>query len=104
MTGRLLMTEDVCQRLGGVKPWTCPSGVSQRHIPDTTVGRLTRFPASRINAWIRSNTHAPVEVAEREQVQQLPRPRPPPPSENRAEQETRSVGEPSARSTSGSPA
>jgi predicted DNA-binding transcriptional regulator AlpA len=33
--------------------------VSQRRIPYTKVGRLTRFPEEHIEAWIRANTVAP---------------------------------------------
>ena len=34
--------------LGGVKPWTIRSWVTQRKIPYTKVGRLTRFPEAHI--------------------------------------------------------
>ena len=60
MSERLLTIEEVCHKLGGVKQWTIRSWVSQRRIPYTKVGRLTRFPESQINGWILSNTHAPV--------------------------------------------
>jgi excisionase family DNA binding protein len=59
---RLLTIEEVCDRLGGVKPWTIRSWVSQRRIPYTKVGRLTRFPETLIDAWIQANTHSPVPV------------------------------------------
>jgi len=45
--------------LGGVKPWTIRGWVSQRRIPYTKVGRLTRYPESLINEWIKSNTRIP---------------------------------------------
>ena len=60
MTERLLTIDEVCSKLGGVKPWTIRCWVSQRRIPFTKVGRLTRYPESEINEWIRSHTHAPV--------------------------------------------
>ena len=60
MSEKLLTIEEVCQKLGGVKVWTIRAWVSQRRIPFTKVGRLTRFPESEINTWIRSNTHIPV--------------------------------------------
>ncbi len=59
MSERLLTIEEVCTKLGGVKPLTIRCWVSQRRIPYTKVGRLTRYPESQINEWIRSNTHAP---------------------------------------------
>ena len=64
MSERLLTIDQVCAKLGGVKPWTIRSWVSQRRIPYTKVGRLTRFPEENINAWIRANTVQP--EAERE--------------------------------------
>jgi len=57
---RLLTLNEVCHKLGGVKPWTIRGWVSQRKIPYTKVGRLTRFPESRINQWISANTVVPV--------------------------------------------
>ena len=63
MSERLLTIEEVCQKLGGVKPWTIRCWVSQRKIPYTKVGRLTRFPETQINAWIMSNTHAPISMS-----------------------------------------
>jgi len=60
MSERLLTIEEVCSKLGGVKPWTIRGWVSQRKIPYTKVGRLTRYPESLINEWIRSNTFLPV--------------------------------------------
>jgi excisionase family DNA binding protein len=60
MSERLLTLDEVCVKLGGVKPWTIRCWVSQRKIPYTKVGRLTRFPESQINDWIRINTHAPI--------------------------------------------
>jgi excisionase family DNA binding protein len=59
MNEKLLTIDEVCQKLGGVRPWTVRSWVSQRRIPYTKVGRLTRFPESKINDWINENTHAP---------------------------------------------
>lgn len=59
MSERLLTLEEVCRKLGGVKQWTIRSWVSQRRIPYTKVGRLTRFPESQINGWIQSNTYVP---------------------------------------------
>lgn len=56
---RLLTIEEVCDRLGGVKPWTIRSWVSQKRIPYTKVGRLTRFPERRINEWIEIRTVEP---------------------------------------------
>ncbi|MBI5239133.1 MAG: helix-turn-helix domain-containing protein [Elusimicrobia bacterium] len=60
MTERLLTIEEVCVKLGGVKPWTIRGWVSQRRIPFTKVGRLTRYPEAQINDWIRSNTRVPL--------------------------------------------
>jgi excisionase family DNA binding protein len=60
MNDRLLTLDEVCAKLGGVKPWTIRCWVSQRRIPYTKVGRLTRFPEQRINEWIESRTVAPV--------------------------------------------
>lgn len=51
--------EEVCEKLGGVRPWTIRAWVSQRRIPFTKVGRLTRFPEDRINEWIRAHTVCP---------------------------------------------
>ena len=59
MSERLLTMEEVCSKLGGVKPWTIRCWVSQRRIPYTKVGRLTRYPESQINEWIKSNTRIP---------------------------------------------
>jgi excisionase family DNA binding protein len=59
MSGRLLTIEELCAKLGGVRPWTISSWVSQRRIPYTKVGRLTRFPEGPIDAWIRANTVEP---------------------------------------------
>ena len=59
MAEKLLTLEEVCSMLGGVKPWTIRGWVSQRRIPYTKVGRLTRFPESQINEWIKSNTRIP---------------------------------------------
>lgn len=61
MSEKLLTIEELCRKLGGVKPWTIRCWVSQRKIPYTKVGRLTRFPESLINQWIDSNTVAPVK-------------------------------------------
>jgi len=36
--GRLLTLDEVCAKLGGVRPWTIRSWVSQRRIPYTKVG------------------------------------------------------------------
>ncbi len=58
---RLLTLEEVCRKLGGVRPWTVRGWVSQRRIPFTKVGRLTRFPERGIDLWIRRNTVAPSE-------------------------------------------
>lgn len=63
MSGRLLTIDEVCHKLGGVKPWTIRSWVSQRRIPYTKVGRLTRFPEEHIDAWIRANTVAPATIS-----------------------------------------
>lgn len=63
MSGRLLTIEEVCAKLGGVRPWTIRSWVSQRRIPYTKVGRLTRFPEEHIDAWIRANTVEPGPAA-----------------------------------------
>ena len=59
MSERLLTLEEVCQKLGGVKPWTIRCWVSQQRIPYTKVGRLTRFPENRIKEWMRRNTVLP---------------------------------------------
>jgi excisionase family DNA binding protein len=59
MTEKLLTIDEVCVKLGGVRPWTIRGWVSQRKIPFTKVGRLTRFPETRINDWITSNTFQP---------------------------------------------
>ncbi len=59
MSDRLLTIDEVCERLGGVKPWTIRAWVSQRKIPYTKVGRLTRFPEALINEWVRGNTVMP---------------------------------------------
>ena len=59
MSERLLTIEEVSRKLGGVRPWTIRSWVSQRRIPYTKVGRLTRFPEAHINAWIAANTVIP---------------------------------------------
>lgn len=56
---RLLTLEEVCRKLGGVRPWTIRGWVSQKRIPYTKVGRLTRFPERRINEWIEARTVAP---------------------------------------------
>ena len=56
---RLMTIEEVCRKLGGVKPWTVRMWVSQRKIPFTKVGRLTRFPEARIDRWISENTVTP---------------------------------------------
>lgn len=61
MTERLLTIQEVCAKLGGVKPWTIRCWVSQKRIPYTKVGRLTRFPESRIDAWIQERTVLPLE-------------------------------------------
>lgn len=61
MSERLLTIEEVSHKLGGVKQWTIRCWVSQKKIPYTKVGRLTRFPESRINQWIDSNTVAPTK-------------------------------------------
>lgn len=58
---RLLTLEEVCRKLGGVRPWTVRGWVSQRRIPFTKVGRLTRFPERGIDPWIRRNTVVPSE-------------------------------------------
>lgn len=64
MTSERLMTmEELCRKLGGVKPWTIRAWVSRRKIPFTKVGRLTRYPESRINDWIRENTQDPTAAA-----------------------------------------
>lgn len=63
MNERLLTLEEVCQKLGGVKPWTIRGWVSQRRIPYTKVGRLTRFPERKINEWIESQTVEPVAAS-----------------------------------------
>ena len=60
---RLLTLEEVCRKLGGVRPWTVRAWVSQRRIPFTKVGRLTRFPEGPINEWIRAHTVAPEPAA-----------------------------------------
>lgn len=57
---RLLSLEEVCRKLGGVKPWTVRAWVSQRRIPFTKVGRLTRFPERGIDLWIRHHTVMPL--------------------------------------------
>ena len=62
MSGKLLTLDEVCHKLGGVKPWTIRCWVSQRKIPYTKVGRLTRFPEERIDSWITVNTVSPVEL------------------------------------------
>ena len=59
MQERLLTLEELCAKLGGVRPWTIRGWVSRKKIPFTKVGRLTRFPESRINDWIRTNTVQP---------------------------------------------
>ena len=59
MNERLLTLDEVCQKLGGVKPWTIRCWVSQQRIPYTKVGRLTRFPENRIDEWILHNTVLP---------------------------------------------
>lgn len=58
---RLLTLDEVCRKLGGVRPWTIRAWVSQRRIPFTKVGRLTRFPERGIELWIARNTVEPVE-------------------------------------------
>jgi hypothetical protein len=40
MSGRLLTIDEACLKLGGVKPWTIRSWVSQRRIPYTKGWRL----------------------------------------------------------------
>lgn len=60
MTERLLTMDQVCEKLGGVKAWTIRAWVSQRRIPFTKVGRLTRFPEGLINDWIQARTVLPV--------------------------------------------
>lgn len=65
MSARLLTIEEVSRKLGGVKPWTIRSWVSQRRIPYTKVGRLTRFPEEYIDAWIRSNTVVPKAICDK---------------------------------------
>lgn len=62
MSDKLLTIEEVCERLGGVKPWTIRAWVSQRKIPYTKVGRLTRFPEALINKWVRANTVMPTAL------------------------------------------
>lgn len=61
-TERLLTLDEVCRKLGGVRPWTVRAWVSQRRIPFTKVGRLTRFPERGIDLWIRQNTVAPYDL------------------------------------------
>lgn len=61
MSDRLLTLEEVCRKLGGVRPWTIRAWVSRRKIPYTKVGRLTRYPESRIDDWIKSNTFGPLQ-------------------------------------------
>ena len=63
MSDKLLTIEELCARLGGVKPWTIRAWVSQRKIPYTKVGRLTRFPEALINEWVRANTVMPAEAS-----------------------------------------
>ena len=62
MSDKLLTIEEVCERLGGVKPWTIRAWVSQKKIPYTKVGRLTRFPEALINEWVRANTVMPAAL------------------------------------------
>jgi excisionase family DNA binding protein len=64
MSERLLTIEELCHKLGGIKPYTVRSWVSKRKIPFTKVGRLTRFPEARINDWIDTNTVAPDDFSE----------------------------------------
>lgn len=45
---------DYVLALGAIRSW-----VSQRRIPYTKVGRLTRFPEEHLDAWIRANTVVP---------------------------------------------
>lgn len=59
MSERLLTMNEVCQKLGGVKPWTIRGWVSQRKIPFTKVGRLVRYPEGPIDQWIQENTVGP---------------------------------------------
>ena len=59
MQERLLTLDEVCAKLGGVRPWTIRGWVSQKKIPFTKVGRLTRFPESRIEDWIKDKTVLP---------------------------------------------
>ncbi|MBI4057250.1 MAG: helix-turn-helix domain-containing protein [Elusimicrobia bacterium] len=60
MQENLLTMDEVCRKLGGVRPMTIRSWVSQKKIPYTKVGRLTRFPETRINEWINSRTVSPL--------------------------------------------
>ena len=64
MSERLLTLDEVCRKLGGVKPYTIRAWVSQRRIPYTKVGRLTRFPEAQINEWVRANTFMPPVIEE----------------------------------------
>lgn len=59
MSEKLLTLDEVCRKLGGVKPWTIRCWVSQRKIPYTKVGSLTRFPEAHIDEWILANTVSP---------------------------------------------